>query len=126
MDDIYNQVYRKDYFEGYENGLNPFVQLLSCKQKSLAFTSGFTNGRTEYENINGLVINGIPERIVTDKILEEFLLAGILGMKIDAEGYTDTQLQAIQKWYESGIEKYDPNQNIYLLALLEKNGITLS
>ena len=126
MDDIYNQVYRKDYFEGYENGLNPFVQLLNCKQTSLAFTSGFTNGRTEYENINGLVINGIPERIVTDKILEEFLLAGILGMKIDAEGYTDTQLQAIQKWYESGIEKYDPNQNIYLLALLEKNGITLS
>jgi hypothetical protein len=126
MDDIYNQVYRKDYFEGYENGLNPFVQLLNCKQKSLAFTSGFTNGRTEYENINGLVINGIPERIVTDKILEEFLLAGILGMKIDADGYTDVQINVIEKWYESGIEKYDPNQNIYLLALLEKNGITLS
>ena len=126
MDDIFNQVYRKDYFEGYENGLNPFVQMLNCKQTGLAFTSGFTNGRAEYENRNGLVINGIPERIVTDKILEEFLLAGILGMKINSDGFTDTQIQTIQKWYESGIEKYDPNQNIYLLALLEKNEIKLS
>lgn len=126
MDDIFNQVYRKDYFEGYENGLNPFVQLLNCKQTSLAFTSGFTNGRLEYENCNGFINNGIPDKIVTSKVLEEFLLAGILGIKIDADGYTDIQINVIEKWYESGIEKYDPNQNIYLLALLEKNGISLS
>lgn len=125
MDDIFNQVYRKDYFEGYETGLNPFVQFLNCKQNSLAFTSGFTNGRSEYENSNGLVTNGIPDKIVTGKVLEEFLLAGILGMNIDADGYTDIQIKVIEKWYESGVEKYDPNQNIYLLALLEKNGILI-
>ena len=125
MDNIFNKVYRKDYFEGYENGLNPFIQLLNCEKDTLAFTSGFTNGRTDYENKNGRVSDGIPELLVDDKVLEEFLLAGMLGMKIDADGYTAIQVNAIEKWYESGIEKYDPNQNIYLLAILEQNGIQI-
>jgi hypothetical protein len=88
-----------------------------------AFLNGFERGRTEYQNLNGQISDGIPEQIVTNKILEEFLLAGMLGIKIEAEGYTSLQFDTIQKWFQSGVEKYDPNESIYLLALLEKNGI---
>jgi hypothetical protein len=56
-------------------------------------------------------------------VLEDFLLAGMLGMSISDEGYTPFQIDVIEKWYQSGIEKYDANQSIYLLAILEHNGI---
>jgi hypothetical protein len=123
MDNIFNQVYRKDYISGYSSGLNPFLQISSYSQKSQAFISGFDSGRLEYESLNGSISDGIPNQIVTDKVLEEFLLAGMLGMNIDADGYTPYQINCIEKWYESGVEKYDPNESIYLLALLESNGI---
>lgn len=125
MDDIFNPIYRKDYVEGYSSGSNPFIQLVSCRQNSQAFISGFNSGRLDYENLNGSVSYGIPKLLVTDKVLDEFLLAGMLGINIDAEGYTPFQISVLEKWYNSGIEKYDPNQNIYLLALLEKNGIQI-
>ncbi len=123
MDDIFNPVYRKDYISGYSSGLNPFLQISTYRQKSRAFASGFESGRLEYESLNGSVSDGIPNQIVTDKVLEEFLLAGMLGMNIDADRYTPYQINCIEKWYESGVEKYDPNESIYLLALLESNGI---
>ena len=123
MDDIFNPVYRKDYISGYSSGLNPFLQISSYSQKSQAFISGFDSGRLEYESLNGSVSDGIPNQIVTDRVLEEFLLAGMLGMNIDADGYTPYQINCIEKWYESGVEKYDPNESIYLLALLDSNGI---
>ena len=123
MDNIFNQVYRKDYISGYSSGLNPLLQISSYSQKSQAFISGFDSGRLEYESLNGSISDGIPNQIVTDKVLEEFLFAGMLGMNIDADGYTLYQINCIEKWYESGVEKYDPNESIYLLALLESNGI---
>ena len=55
--------------------------------------------------MNGYIVDGIPERIVTIKILEDFLLAGILGLSIETEGYTIFQLNVISKWYQSGVEK---------------------
>ena len=58
-----------------------------------------------------------------NKVLDEFQLAGMLGMSIDSEGYTPFQLNIIEKWYNSGIETYDPNESIYLLAILESKGI---
>jgi len=123
--DIYSPVYRQDYFEGYSNGLNPFKKV-SCKKDNEAFNSGFDSGRLDYEEMNGPVIEGIPQRMVNNKVLEDFLLAGLLGLSIDTDGYTSYQLNIISKWYHSGVEKYDPSQSIYLFGILEKNGIQVN
>jgi hypothetical protein len=120
---IYSTAYRQDYFEGYSNGMNPFLQI-DNKKNSLAFISGFNSGRMDYEELNGQISKGIPQRTVTIKVLEEFLLAGLLGLSIeDTEGYTAFQLNIIAKWYQSGIEKYDPSQSTYLFEILEEKGI---
>lgn len=120
---IYTPAYRQDYFDGYSNGMNPFLQIDS-KKNSVAFISGFNSGRMDYEEMNGQISKGIPQRIVTMKVLEEFLLAGLLGLSIeDTEGYSPYQLNIIAKWYQSGVEKYDPNQSTYLFSVLEEKGI---
>lgn len=125
MKNIFNPVYREDYLRGYSIGSNPYSQLDS-KQYSEAFTSGFHYGRLEYEEMNGYVSSGIPQQIVTKKILEDFLLAGMLGLEIDAEGYTTYQLDIIEIWYKNGIDQYDPNRSIYLMEILEENGIEMN
>ncbi|WNM18211.1 hypothetical protein [Flavobacterium capsici] len=124
MEDIFNPVYRKDYFEGYSNGLNPVIEIKEFY--SDAFQEGFQIGRQEYENMNGKISNGIPKLIVTTKVLEDFLLAGMLGMNIDETGYTPFQIEVIQKWYQSGVEKYDVYSNRSLLSILDDNGIELT
>lgn len=126
MKNIFDPAYRKDYIDGYSSGLNPFSQLVNCRQNNEAFNAGFNYGRMDYERMNGYILNGIPKLIVTDKVLEDFLLAGLLGMNIDADGYTSHQVEIIEKWYQSGIEKYDPDESIYLFAILEQNGISVS
>lgn len=123
MKNIFNPVYRHDYLEGYTVGQNPYSKEIEYQNE--AYNLGFTQARIDYESKNGKIIYGIPKLIVTDKVLEDFLLAGMLGMSINADGYTAFQIDVIQKWYQSGIEKYDENQNIYLLAILEQNGIEL-
>jgi hypothetical protein len=49
----------------------------------------------------------------------------MLGMSINADGYNAFQIDVIQKWYQSGVEKYDANQSAYLLSILEENSIEL-
>ncbi|MFM2212922.1 MAG: hypothetical protein RL427_185 [Bacteroidota bacterium] len=122
MKDIFNPIYRQDYLEGYAIGQNPYAKL-SDKDSNEAYKDGFHQGRLNYESMNGNVEFGIPQLLVTNKVLEDFLLAGMLGMSISDEGYTPFQIDVIEKWYQSGIEKYDANQSIYLLAILEQNGI---
>lgn len=122
MKNIFNPIYRQDYLEGYSNGLNPYSEVKNNTLNS-AFNDGFNSGRLDYESINGSLTNGIPKRIITEKILEEFLLAGLLGINIDTEGYTHFQISVLLTWYQSGIEKYDPEQNGYLLDILEEKGI---
>ncbi len=122
---IFSPVYRQDYFEGYSIGLNPFLQINS-KNKNEAFAAGFNSARMDYERMNGLISHGIPERIVTNKVLEDFLIAGLIGLSIDTEGYTAYQISLLDKWYQSGIEKYDLNQNLALLELLENNDIHIN
>jgi hypothetical protein len=120
---IFSSSYRQDYFDGYSNGQNPFLQIDSTKN-SVAFISGFNSGRMDYEEMNGQIAKGIPQRIVTIKILEEFLLAGLLGLSIeDSDNYTSYQLNIIAKWYQSGVEKYDPTNSTYLFDVLEEKGI---
>lgn len=123
MEDFYNPVYREEYMQGFTIGLNPSVENHMVDQSNKAFNSGFQYGREEYERLNGKISLGIPKYILTDKILEEFMLAGMLGMAIEYHQYNPHQLQIIEQWYKSGIEKYDPNETIYLLALLESEGI---
>jgi len=125
MKNIFNPVFRQDYLNGYSAGLNPYLQA-SCKKNNEAFNFGFHSGRQDYENMNGRIIDGIPERIVTKKILEDFLLAGLLGLNVDTDGYTTNQLNVLAKWYQSGTEKYDPNESIYLSNVLEEQGIQLT
>lgn len=121
---LFDSVYRQEYFEGYSKGMNPFPQS-DFHKDSMAFIAGFKSGRLDYEEMNGRIKEGIPEKIVNNKVLEDFLLAGLLGLSIDTDGYTPFQLNVIEEWYLSGVEKYDPNQSIYLFEILEKNGIGL-
>lgn len=125
MKRIFSTAYTQDYAEGYRIGLNPFQQFNSTEYND-AFSTGFNSGRTDYERMNGFISDGIPQRIVSDKVLEDFLVTGLLGLPIDADGYTSYQTNLIEKWYQSGIEKYDPNQNVNLLDILEKNGIQIN
>ena len=123
---IFNSTYRQDYFQGYSNGFNPFLKI-NNKKSTVAFISGFNSGRMDYEEMNGRIVDGIPQHIVTIKILEDFLLAGLLGLSIeDTIKYTSFQINIISKWYQSGVEKYDPNQSVYLSSILEESGIQIS
>ena len=123
MNNIFNPIYRQDYLKGYSNGQNPNLEIQSNQKE--AYIYGFNQGRLDYERMNGKVIHGIPKLIVTNKVMEDILLAGLLGIRINDDGYTAFQIDVISKWYQSGIEKYNPNQSSYLLALLEENGIEI-
>lgn len=123
MKNILDPIYRKDYFEGHTKGLNPFATIKG--RKKAAFIAGFNSGRLEYEGMNGFISQGIPERIVTEKVLEDFLVAGMFGFSIETDEYTTHQINVISKWYQSGIEKYDPTQHHSLYELLEENGIEI-
>jgi hypothetical protein len=123
MKDILDTVYRKNYLEGYSSGLNPFSLLLDNNSSDEAYKYGFAYGRAKYENMNGSIQFGIPERIVTDDVLEEFLIAGMFGIDIDADGYTPYQFNIIEEWYKNGIEYYDPKESMYLSAIFQSNGI---
>jgi hypothetical protein len=124
MKNIFNPIYREDYLEGYANGHNPNITL--SENKNEAYKFGFEQGRLDYERLNGKVAYGIPQLIVTNKVLEDFLLAGMLGMDIDSDGYTAYQIDVIQKWYQSGVEKYNANHSNYLISILEENGIEIA
>ena len=125
MKKIFSPAYRQHYFEGYSIGLNPFLEFNYAKRNE-AFIAGFESGRSDYERMNGCISDGIPECIVTNKILEDFLLSGLLGLSIDTEGYTSYLMILIENWYLCGVEKYEPNQSIALFELLEKNGIQIN
>jgi hypothetical protein len=124
--DIFNPSYRQDYLDGYSNGQNPLLQIDS-ERSNVAYISGFNSGRMDYEEMNGQIAKGIPQRIVTVKILEEFLLAGLLGLSLeDLDNYTSYQLNIIAKWYQSGVEKFDSNHSIYLFEILKNIGIQVA
>jgi hypothetical protein len=123
MKNIFSPVYRQDYLLGFTNGLNPHLSVE--ENQTDAYIIGFNQGRLEYERMNGKIIHGIPKLIVTNKVLEDFLLAGMLGISINDNDYTAFQIDVISKWYQSGIEKYNPSQSSYLLAILEENGIDI-
>ncbi len=122
---IFDIVYRQEYFEGYSLGSNPYTEFSNSKN-SQAFIAGFNSARSDYESMNGLISNGIPPQIVTSNVLEDFLVSGLLGLSVDTNGYTPWQLRIIEEWYQSGTEKYDPNQSIYLSEILKSNGISIN
>lgn len=122
INDIHSDLYRLEYFEGYKCGLNPRIKI-NRKRHNDAFSDGFMLGRLEFESMNGPLAKGLPQRIITTKILEDFQLAGMLGLSIDTADYTSYQLHIISQWYQCGIDLYDPVQSSYLIDLLEENGI---
>lgn len=124
MNKIFDPVYRKEYMDGYVFGSNPFIDgdLSVCGE---AFSTGFQSGRSNYESQNGPVSHGIPRRILTNEILEDFMLSGMLGMSIDLDGFTDFQIKVIGKWYMSGVEKYDPSEWGAMFDFLEELSIGL-
>lgn len=124
MEHVFNSVYREEYLRGYSEGLRPYF--LVDENQNEAYNYGFEQGRLDYESMNGKICHGIPKLIVTKKVLEEFLLAGMLGININSDGYTPTQLEVIEKWYLSGVEKYDPESSNYLLSILAENEIEFS
>jgi hypothetical protein len=124
MKQTYDSIYVKEYYEGYSIGVNPFSSS-NFIQSSEAIVAGFQSGRSEYERMNGFLSGGIPNRILTDKILEDYLLAGMLGMSIDTLGYTPYQINTIVLWYQSGVEKYEPNQFDSLFGVLEELEVEL-
>jgi hypothetical protein len=124
MIDIFNPILRKDYLEGYSLGLNPNFSPESSLDNE-AFHSGFNAGRMDYESWNGSLADGIPKRLITKEILEDFLLSGLLGLNIDTNDYNHFQLNVLSKWYQSGTEKYEPNHSLYLFSVLEENGILI-
>jgi hypothetical protein len=63
-------------------------------------------------------------RIVTDMILEDFLIAGLLGLPIDDEGYTAHQVAMIENGIKV-VSKYEPNHSNTLLSYW-KSGIQIS
>jgi hypothetical protein len=123
MKNIFSPVNRQDYLKGFSNGQNPYLKVEESQTEAYIF--GFNQGRLDYERMNGKIIHGIPKLIVTNKVLEDFLLAGMLGISINDNDYTAFQIDVISKWYQSGIEKYNPRQSSYLLAILEENGIDI-
>ncbi|MFN9115701.1 MAG: hypothetical protein ACK5XN_37080 [Bacteroidota bacterium] len=124
INNTHSTLYRLEYFEGYKCGLDPAITI-NRKKHNDAFTTGFMLGRLEFESMNGSLSNGVPRRIVTTKVLEDFQLAGMLGLSIDTADYTSYQLHIILQWYQSGIEQYEPEQSSYLIDLLEQNGIEI-
>jgi hypothetical protein len=124
MKQAYNSIYVKEYYEGYSLGIDPFSATNSV-QNSEAIVAGFQSGRSEYERMNGFLSAGIPNRILNDKVLEDYLLAGMLGMSIDTLGYTPYQINTIVVWYLSGVEKYEPLQFEPLFGLIEDLEIEL-
>lgn len=123
MNIIFNPIYRQDYLEGFSNGLSPYFQISDTIFND-AFIAGFNAGRMDYEELNGNISNGIPKRIITKEILEDFLLSGMLGLNIDTDDYTVNQLNVLSKWYQSGIEKYEPSHSIYLFSILDAIDVT--
>jgi hypothetical protein len=123
MKNIFSPINRQDYLKGFSNGQNPYLKVEESQTEAYIF--GFNQGRIDYERMNGKIIHGIPKLIVTNKVLEDFLLAGMLGISINDDDYTAFQIDVIAKWYQSGIEKYNPSQSSYLLGILEENGIDI-
>ncbi len=123
MKNIFSPINRQDYLKGFSNGQNPYLKVEESQTEAYIF--GFNQGRLDYERMNGKIIHGIPKLIVTNKVLEDFLLAGMLGISINDDDYTAFQIDVIAKWYQSGIEKYNPSQSSYLLGILEENGIDI-
>lgn len=124
MKNIFIKNNKQEYLEGYAFGLNPY---LNCDDtKNQTYSIGFNDGRKEYEKMNGKIAYGIPQLIVTNKVLEDFLLAGMLGMDINSDDYNAFQIDVILKWYQSGVEKYNPNHSMYLLEILEENEIEIA
>ena len=108
--------------------------VLGCYRSRLSHSSRYTRPvvvtahlDTVFPTSVDLTIHNEGERIYGPGLGDNSLgIAGLLGLSIDTDGYSSYQLNVLAKWYQSGTEKYEPNQSNYLLEILEMNGIDLN
>ena len=131
MENLYDPKYLKRYKQGYCFGLNPVfsdfedISRLSTRFNTQGFRDGFACGRMEYEALNGSLENGIPAKILSQTVLDDFLLLGMTGMAPEMSGYTQTQKRHILKSYERGLRQHNPDHDIILFSLLDESGVAL-
>ncbi|HEX9980959.1 MAG TPA: hypothetical protein VGB50_10400 [Flavobacterium sp.] len=131
MENTYSSEYMQAFIQAYEFGLNPAFIDVEDMLSVAPFTntaghiSGFMEGRKQYELLNGPVYNGIPRNILTEKILEQYMIDGIIGLSFDELGYTRHQLQHISRYYEAGKSKRNYKYSFILEHSLNQMGIAI-
>ena len=129
MENTFNFKFKKKYLQGYTFGLHPVFydceDMLSVAPhfNTEAFIAGFHDGRLAYEKLNGNVANGIPHQIITEKLLDGFLMEGKMGMSLVTDGFTSHQITFIRKYYLKGCSQYESDFDISLYSLLAINDI---
>jgi hypothetical protein len=99
--------------------------LFAQNEKNACETLSKINDLIQNRHYKPKAVDGIPQQIVTKSVLEDFLLSGLLGLNVETNGYNSCQLRIIEEWYQSGTEKYEPNQSDYLSEILKMNGISV-
>ena len=122
-------VFKKQYLRGYVFGMNPIFHDCENPRRIVppihddAFLLGFDEGRLCYEKLNGPLCNGIPERVITDKLVREMYIDGNLGYPIDLLGFSTPQQRVLLEAYNDGAANMDPMHKILLQDLLVSLGI---
>jgi hypothetical protein len=118
--------FRKDYEKGFLLGQDPTQKRTDYIQDNAVLLNGFDNGRILYIKSNGSLEFGLPEKIVTKMLLEEYELLGSIGMPICVKGYTALQATLLRRSYFKGRNHHDPTGDIALCMLLQSTGIAIS
>jgi hypothetical protein len=121
LDDLQN-----DYEKGFVIGQDPTQKRMDYIEDNAALLKGFDNGRIQYIKLNGPLASGIPAKIVTKALLEEYKLHGAIGMRVCVKGYTKLQAMHLCRSYSKGRNDNDPANDIALCMLLKSAGIAIS
>ena len=129
MENLFDKTYKEAYSKGYQWGLSPAFNSIEDIKDFIsldyneAFISGFNSGRLEYEKYNGAIIDGIPHRILTQKILTDYMLMGQIGMPLDMTHFNTPQKARIRKYYAVGLKHFCSDNDIMLCRVLNELGI---
>lgn len=121
---------QKQYRQGFAFGMSPvfvdFEDSLDCGKnfRSISFMNGYNDGRSAYIRLNGDLINGIPEVLLTPNLIEEFYTLGQIGLSLDLQNkFSDFQMSVIQSFYQRGSSQQNHAWNFEVKNLLQSLGI---
>lgn len=129
MENLSDKTFNEAYAKGYQWGLSPAFKSIEEIEDFIsldyndAFISGFDSGRQEYEKYNGPIADGIPHRILTQKILSDYMQIGRIGMPLDMKDFNPEQKARIRKYYSVGLKHFTGDNDITLCTVLAKLGI---